>query len=519
MRKHTNYLRVIKRLMLSMAIVAAMAGPSFAVEYDLKADFVTKTMPDGTQVVMWGFGLLADAEVSVPGPLLVVPPGDNVLTINLTNNLAVPVSIVIPGQPSALSPVRITDAEGRSRARSLTHETAPGATATYSWTSFRPGTFVYHSGSQPGLEVPMGLYGGAKKDSAAGQAYAGVAYDNEVIVIMSEVDPLLHQAVADGTYGTAIYPSTVEFAPSYFLVNGKPFSGNELDPWAEPIVDHPIGIAENVLIRFINAGVMTHIPILDRKRLQLVAEDGNLYPAPRDEQSILLPAMKTHDAIMSPTPRGTYALYDRSLHLTGGGIGDRGMLVHLRVGAPTAVADAYAIDEDLTLTVAAPGVLVNDTGSAPLEARLVSNTQHGTLALLADGSFSYQPAADYFGPDSFTYRADDGVLSDLATVSITVNPINDAPVAMRDVGVSRRGAPVVINVSANDTDVDSALNLASIAITQAPVRGGTAVANPDGTITFTPRFRMRGMDYFSYQISDTEGLPSNPVRVIVRVLR
>jgi VCBS repeat-containing protein len=89
-------------------------------------------------------------------------------------------------------------------------------------------------------------------------------------------------------------------------------------------------------------------------------------------------------------------------------------------------------DEDTPLTIAAAGVLGNDSdgeGSA-LHAVLVSGPAHGTLTLNADGSFTYTPAADYNGADSFTYRANDGEAdSNVATVAIAVKAVNDAPVA------------------------------------------------------------------------------------------
>ena len=88
--------------------------------------------------------------------------------------------------------------------------------------------------------------------------------------------------------------------------------------------------------------------------------------------------------------------------------------------APVAVADSYSTDEDTALTVAAPGVLANDTDvdGDPLTAVMVSDPAHGTLTLNADGSFVYTPAANYNGADSFTYKANDGTAdSNVATVT------------------------------------------------------------------------------------------------------
>src|SRR5206468_1196198 len=100
--------------------------------------------------------------------------------------------------------------------------------------------------------------------------------------------------------------------------------------------------------------------------------------------------------------------------------------------APSAANDAYTLDEDTPLTVAARGVLGNDADvdGDPLSAALVAGPVHGTLTLNADGSFAYTPAANYNGSDSFPLRASRrSPASNVATVSLTVRPVNDAPSA------------------------------------------------------------------------------------------
>src|SRR5207248_620372 len=103
--------------------------------------------------------------------------------------------------------------------------------------------------------------------------------------------------------------------------------------------------------------------------------------------------------------------------------------------APVANNDAYSMNEDGILNVAAPGVLANDTdadGDA-VAAILVDWSVHGSLVLNADGSFRYPGATNYNGSDNFTYKANDGKAdSGLATVTITVVPMNDAPIALND---------------------------------------------------------------------------------------
>jgi FtsP/CotA-like multicopper oxidase with cupredoxin domain len=335
---------------LTLGLIAFMmvwTATSFAVEFNMRADTTTVTMLDGTTIVMWGFALeqpAGDGIVKIPGPILEVPSGDSTLTIRLTNNLPVPVSIVIPGQSDPLNPTWIDPDTGAvvstgsrpagnytARVRSLTTETSGlGGVGTYTWNNFRPGTYLYHSGTQSQVQVQMGLYGGLKKNAGAGVAYAGVPFDNEVILFYSEIDPGLHAAVAGGTYGTAPYTSTLNYVPKYFLVNGQPF------PQASPIVDHPISPNERVLIRFLNAGLKTHVPTLQGTNdMSVVAEDGNLLPYPKQQYSVLLPAGKTQDAILQPSA-ATYApIYDRMLALTSGGVSPGGMMLHLKVLSPT----------------------------------------------------------------------------------------------------------------------------------------------------------------------------------------
>ena len=102
---------------------------------------------------------------------------------------------------------------------------------------------------------------------------------------------------------------------------------------------------------------------------------------------------------------------------------------------PEASNDGYETDEDVILNISAPGVLGNDTDSNGdlLSAILVSRPSHGDVDLSEDGSFTYTPAENFNGSDSFTYKANDGSQdSNVATVTITVNPVNDPPVAIDD---------------------------------------------------------------------------------------
>jgi VCBS repeat-containing protein len=119
---------------------------------------------------------------------------------------------------------------------------------------------------------------------------------------------------------------------------------------------------------------------------------------------------------------------------------------------PVAIDDAYAVDEDATLVIdAASGILANDSDfeGATLSAVLADPPQSGTVNLAADGSFTYTPDADYFGTDTFTYRARDNEGdSPLAGVTITINPVPDAPVAVDDAYSAESGVTLVVDGTA-----------------------------------------------------------------------
>jgi FtsP/CotA-like multicopper oxidase with cupredoxin domain len=513
-------------------VLPLVAGNAAAAIYNLVAMPFDKTMPDGASVTMWGYALDGTSCTappclpSVPGPALVVPPGEGSLSINLRNALtgpgAEPVSIVIPGQLTTMSPVKFTDSSGRQRVRSFTAEAAPGGSQSYTWNNLKPGTFLYHSGTHPQVQVQMGLYGAMTHDAVTGLAYPGVPYHSEVPpLVFSEVDPVLHAAVANGRYGQAVpnplppglttadYPSsTIDYAPKYFLINGEPYTSSSL-----PVAAGNAG--QTTLVRMLNAGLQSRSPVLQGHYMRLVAEDGNPYPYAREQYSAFLPALKTVDAVITPAAAATYPIYDRRLA--------DGMLAFLAVaeastGTPLASNDDHATNEDAPLVVAAPGVLGNDGAYADdptgTTASWLSGPSHGTVNLATDGSFTYTPAPNYNGADSFTYQAVSGGSQSLpATVSLTVNPANDAPVAAGNAYSVAAGD--TLNVAApgvlgNDSDIDgdtlSAVNHSALAGLTPSADGGFSYNAPAtaGEVSFT------------YQASDGVAT-SDPASVVITV--
>ena len=217
------------------------------------------------------------------------------------------------------------------------------------------------------------------------------------------------------------------------------------------------------------------------------------------------------DGSFSYTPDAGYSGADSFIYqASDGGLVSNTATVSLTVtpvnATPVAIADAYATNEDMPLVVAAAtGLLTNDSDGDgdPLSALLVTGPTHGTLTLNADGSFSYTPDANYHGSDSFTYRASDGVADSADTVvDLTVNSVNDTPVAADDAATTAADTPVTIPVLANDSDTDG--DALTPSLISGPDHGGV-VLNGDNTFTYTPAAGYTGADAFVYQVADGAG--------------
>jgi VCBS repeat-containing protein len=194
-------------------------------------------------------------------------------------------------------------------------------------------------------------------------------------------------------------------------------------------------------------------------------------------------------------------------------------LAVVRAIAPlVAGADDLATDEDQPLAVDAPGLLANDVDAEddPLEASLVSGPSHGQLTLSADGSFTYTPDPDYFGPDSFVYQATDGTHADEATVSLAVRSVEDVPAADDDSYSTDEDQPLVVGepgVLGNDTDLQGDALTATVAT--GPAHGQLSLAD-DGSFTYSPDGDYFGPDAFTYEASDGTNADTATVSLMVR---
>ena len=203
--------------------------------------------------------------------------------------------------------------------------------------------------------------------------------------------------------------------------------------------------------------------------------------------------------------------------------------------APTAEGDSYTTNEDTTLTANGAGsnpagVLANDTDpdSDSLNAVLVSGPSHAAtngFTLNQDGSFSYTPAANFFGTDTFTYKANDGSAdSNVATVTITVTSVNDAPTVNVAAGGScgtnlRSGT---INLTVNDPDGPAGSLLLSAAssnprLVPTPSNVTFGGAGAARTLTATAVSGRTGAAVLTVTVKDGQQATGAPLTVNVRV--
>ena len=336
----------------------------------------------------------------------------------------------------------------------------------------------------------------------------------------ADSDPLTAIKVTDPAHGTltlngdgsfSYTPAADYSGPDSFTykANDGPAESNvaTVSLTVTPVNDAPVAVADSYSTAEDTALTVTAL-------LGVLANDTDADGNPLTALQVVGPTHGTltlaADGSFVYTPAADYSGPDSFTYKANDGTAESNVAtVSLTVtavnDAPVAVADSYSTAEDTALTVAAPGVLANDTDADgnPLTAIKVTDPAHGTLTLNGDGSFVYTPAADYSGPDSFTYKANDGTAeSNVATVSLTVTAVNDAPVAVADSYSTAEDTALTVaapGVLANDTDADGN-PLTAIKVTD-PAHG-TLTLNGDGSFSYTPAADYSGADSFTYKASD-----------------
>ena len=166
--------------------------------------------------------------------------------------------------------------------------------------------------------------------------------------------------------------------------------------------------------------------------------------------------------------------------------------------APVAVTAAVTTEEDMDHSGL---VSAFDIDNDPLTYSLLTEPSHGTVAMTdsSAGTYTYSPKVNYNGSDSFTFTSSDGTLSDTAKVSITVNSVNDAPVAFAERVTTNEDTEYSGSVSASDAENDTL----TYSILTNPSNGTVSITNSLlGTFTYSPTINYNGSDSFTFTAND-----------------
>ena len=264
-------------LIMGMATAEAkidgIPGPTF--NLTAKPDYISTA--DGGSYLIWGF---ADGtgRAQYPGPVLIVNQGDTV-NVNLTNQLSVATSIVFPGQ------LGVTSTGGSPGV--LTAEALVGGSVSYTFTASQPGTYTYYSGTNPDLQIEMGLvgvlivrpYGYVQGDMMTYKAYNHMdsQYDREFLFFLSEMDPYIHLAVQFGQV-----QDTTTFWPVYWFINGRTAPDTMSAPNVAWLPTQPYNSmpttrpGEKILLRIVGGGRDSHPFHTHGNHARVIAKDGRL---------------------------------------------------------------------------------------------------------------------------------------------------------------------------------------------------------------------------------------------------
>lgn len=284
--------------MVSQAAISGLTGTTF----NLTARSAHITTPDGDSVLVWGYAPQGGA-MQYPGPTLIVNQGDTV-TVTLANELPEPVSIVFPGQEGVTATV--ANDTGANDGVLTKESNGPADVVTYTFTANHAGTYLYHSGSNPELQVEMGLVGAIiVRPAVAKQAYnhPDTAYDYEYLLLLTEMDPSVHHKVELGQP-----VDKTAYNPVLWFINGRngpdTLSGDFVtwlpnQPYGSLLRVHP---GDKALIRVVAAGRDLHPFHTHGNHYRLIAQDGRLLESAPGKG----PDLSWEDYTLQTVPGATY---------------------------------------------------------------------------------------------------------------------------------------------------------------------------------------------------------------------
>jgi hypothetical protein len=380
---------------VAQAAVPGITGGVQSPVFNLVASAGATSQPDGASIYTWGYGCgqagaamgqiaalaptgyapAAMASIStcptmqLPGPTLIVTEGDTV-TVNLANELPVAAgntSIIFPG----FSVTALNGAPGV-----LAREAKRGTTVTYSFVATKPGTYAYHSGTQPELQVEMGLYGaiivlpktppaacstnalGAQNDyrlATAAYDHPQTCYDREYLFQLAEMDGTIHAAALQQVQAcdaaVAVNPTamcmpivvkTEPYHPNYYLINGRSLPDDMDGPYSPAYPNQPyngnphLHPGETMLIRTIGQGRIQHPLHIHGNHARVIARDGNMLLSTVDQTSLAGPLIFTFPTVSGQTVDALFQWSGKGLNWD--------IYGHTYTGAPVGPSSANSND-------------------------------------------------------------------------------------------------------------------------------------------------------------------------------
>ena len=363
----------------AMAKIDGVSGKSFTLI--AKSGYISTA--DGGSIYNWGYALQAadgtqftPPQFQYPGPSLIVDQGD-AIEITLINELPTNVSLLFPGQ---IDVVTTTFANGTQPAGCIggansermadgriTREARPRGCLKYTFIASKPGTYTYHSGTQMPVQLEMGLFGAliVRPSGAPNQAYehAGTRFDREHLLMLSEIDPVWHEAVREQTDAVVLPPTngtfvwkvnTTGFAarnPLYWFINGRTGPDTMNGAFVPELPAQPYNAlprmhpGERLLMRTINAGRDVHPFHHHGNNTWTLAVDGRVLASAAGAGPDLARSDNTLRMVPGQTVDAIYEWTGKGLNWDAYGIGDG----HTCNGVTIAEATANPNDARLQL--------------------------------------------------------------------------------------------------------------------------------------------------------------------------
>ncbi len=290
--------------------------------FDLEARDGYIEFPDGNTIYAWSYAPVGGA-FQFPGPNLCMDEGDEVV-VNFSN--PADGTNLVGGIPADLTSINFAGQLGVTATGGqpglLAQEAALGDTVTYGFEATNPGTYIYESGTDPAVQIQMGMFGGLVVYPAAGRNYAynGPEYEfeagNEYLMLFHEIDPVLHTSVELAAWGADDDVVLADYDPStrysrYWTINGRSFpdtifpNGTVLllnQPYSSVVVvnaDDPEDAYPQLpaLVRYGNAGLENHAFHPHGDTLELVGRDARPYQDTIEAFTETVAAGQTYDLL------------------------------------------------------------------------------------------------------------------------------------------------------------------------------------------------------------------------------